>query len=381
MKLGLFNTLVQKDTQRISVHKKSPKQSLVIDKWLFLCIIILSLFGLIMVYDASVAIAIRDFNDKYHFVRDQLRWFGIGVVGLFIFSRIDYHRLKPFVLPMLLVTLLLLLAVFIPGLGVRALGARRWINVGFFIVQPAEIAKLTLILYLSAWLSQPEKGRLLAFLLLLGMVVGLIVLEPDLGTAIIIVGIAVTLYFLSGAPVSHFLTLVPILLIGIGALALLSPYRFSRIHTFVNPDRDPLGASYQINQVLLALGSGGVTGVGIGKSRQKYEYLPEANTDSIFAIIGEEVGYMGALAVIGICVFIIWRGFRIARYAPDPFGRLTALGISLWFGIQTSINLSAMVALIPLTGIPLPLISYGGSSLIILMISFGILLNISRWKT
>ena len=159
MKLGLFNTLVQKDTQRISVHKKSPKQSLVIDKWLFLCIIILSLFGLIMVYDASVAIAIRDFNDKYHFVRDQLRWFGIGVVGLFIFSRIDYHRLKPFVLPMLLVTLLLLLAVFIPGLGVRALGARRWINVGFFIVQPAEIAKLTLILYLSAWLSQPEKKR------------------------------------------------------------------------------------------------------------------------------------------------------------------------------------------------------------------------------
>ena len=211
------------------------------------------------------------------------------------------------------------------------------------------------------------------------MVVGLIVLEPDLGTAVIIVGIAVALYFLSGAPVSHFLALIPVLLICIGALAIFSPYRFSRILTFVNPDRDPLGASYQIKQVLLALGSGGVTGVGIGNSRQKYEYLPEANTDSIFAIIGEEVGYIGALIVISVYLFIVWRGFRIARYAPDPFGRLIALGISIWFGIQTCINLSAMVALIPLTGIPLPLISYGGSSLIILMIAFGILLNISRW--
>lgn len=379
MKLHLFNTILHKNIQRVSVQKKSSKPSHSIDKWLLFFTIILSFFGLIMVYDASVAIAIRDFNDPYHFVRDQVRWLGIGLVSLFIFSRIDYHRLKPLVLPMLLATLFLLLAVFIPGLGVKALGARRWINFDFFIVQPAEIAKLTLILYLSAWLSHPEKGRLFSFLLLLGMIVGLVVLEPDLGTAVIIVGIAVTLYFLSGAPLSHFLTLIPIFLVVIGALAILSPYRFSRIHTFVNPNRDPLGASYQIKQVLLALGSGGVTGVGIGKSRQKYEYLPEANTDSIFAIIGEEVGYIGALAVIGTYVFILWRGFRIARYAPDPFGRFVALGISLWFGIQTSINLSAMTALIPLTGIPLPLISYGGSSLIILMISFGILLNISKW--
>lgn len=371
------------------LHKKvSTEQTRVVknivkphrqDRLLFGAIILLSFFGLIMVYDASVAIAIRDFNDQYHFVRDQLRWLGIGIVSLFIFSRIDYHRLKPFVLPMLLATLLLLLAVFIPGLGIKALGARRWINVGFFIIQPAEIAKLTLILYLSVWLSHPEKGRLWSFLLLVGMVVGLIVLEPDLGTAVIVVGIAVALYFLSGAPLSHFLALIPVLLIGIGVLAIASPYRFSRVLTFVNPERDPLGSSYQIRQVLLALGSGGVTGVGIGKSRQKYEYLPEANTDSIFAIIGEEVGYVGALVVISVYLFIVWRGFRIARHAPDPFGRLVALGISLWFGIQTSINLSAMVVLIPLTGIPLPLISYGGSSLIILMISFGILLNISRW--
>lgn len=339
----------------------------------------MSLFGLIMVYDASVAIAIRDFGDQYHFVRDQMVWFAIGLGSLFIFSQIDYHRFKPLVLPLLLVTILLLLAVFIPGVGIRALGARRWINAGFFIIQPAEIAKLTLVLYLSAWLSRPEKGRLWSFLLLLGMVVGLIVLEPDLGTAVIVVGIAVALYFLSGAPLSHFLALIPVLLICIGVLAIASPYRFSRILTFVNPDRDPLGASYQIRQVLFALGSGGFTGVGIGKSRQKYAYLPEANTDSIFAIIGEEVGFIGALLVIGIFVFILWRGFRIARNAPDPFGRLTALGISLWFGLQACINLAAMTALIPLTGIPLPLISYGGSSLIIFMISFGILLNISRW--
>lgn len=361
---------------RIPKNNHSPHPP---DRWLVGALVLISLFGLIMVYDASVSIAIRDFNDQYHFIKDQIRWLGIGYLALFIFSRIDYRFWKQFVIPILLITFILLIAVFIPGIGVRALGAHRWINLGFFVLQPAEIAKISMILYLSLWFSHVEKGRLISFLLLLGMVVGLVLLEPDLGTSFIIVSIAVSLYFLSGAPISHFLFLLPVLLFGIGLLSIFSPYRLARVLTFLHPESDPLGASYQIRQVLIALGSGGVFGVGFGKSRQKYEYLPEANTDSIFAIIGEETGFVGSIVLLCIMLFVVWRGFRIARHAPDLFGRFTAYGISVWFAIQTCINLGAMVALIPLTGVPLPLISYGGSSLIIFMLSFGILLNISRW--
>ncbi len=208
------------------------------------------------------------------------------------------------------------------------------------------------------------------------MVVGLVLLEPDLGTSIIIVAIAILLYFAAGAPVWHFGIIIPVLAIGVLGLAVLSPYRMARLTTFLHPERDTQGSSYHIHQALLALGSGGWFGVGIGQSRQKYEYLPEANTDSIFAIIGEEIGFIGAIGVILVFIFLCWRGFRIAKRAPDVFGRLLALGITSWIAVQTIINLSAMVALMPLTGVPF--ISYGGSSLIILFAGVGILLNISK---
>lgn len=342
--------------------------------------IILTLFGIVMVYNSSVAIALRDFSDQYHFVREQFRWLVVGFVLFIVTSRIDYHRWYRLALPILVSTLILLVAVFIPGIGVQALGAHRWLNLGFFVFQPAELAKLSLVMYLAAWFSYPEKSRIGAFLLLLGMVVGLVIAEPDLGTAFIILMIAISLYFFSGAPLWQFFLLIPLAALSIGTLAVISPYRMRRILTFFNPQTDPLGASYQIRQVLLALGSGGWWGVGIGKSRQKYEYLPEANTDSIFAIIGEEIGFIGATAVIFLFLFLVWRGFRIARRAPDNFGRFLALGITCWIGIQTVVNLGAMVALIPLTGVPLPLISYGGSSLILTMVGIGILLNISRFR-
>ncbi|MFZ5844868.1 MAG: FtsW/RodA/SpoVE family cell cycle protein, partial [Patescibacteria group bacterium] len=215
---------------------------------------------------------------------------------------------------------------------------------------------------------------------LLAMVVGLVIAEPDLGTAVVIIATAVVLYFLSGAPIPHLLVLVPLLVGGVVILAVISPYRLSRLVTFLNPESDPLGSSYQIRQALLGLGSGGFWGVGIGKSRQKFEYLPEANTDSIFAIIGEEVGFLGATLLILLFWLLVWRGFRIGRMAPDQFGRLLALGISSWIGIQTAINLAANVALVPLTGIPLPLISYGGSSLIVVLAALGIVANISRHR-
>lgn len=347
---------------------------------MLVAVVVLSLFGILMVYDSSVAIAIRDFGNQYYYLRDQLKWLGVGFAALTVFSFIDYHRWYKIALPILVVTLLLLLAVFLPGIGIRALGAHRWINFGFFVLQPAELAKLALVIYLSAWFSFRERKRLTAFVLLVSMVVGLVLLEPDLGTSVIIVAIALLLYFSSGAPVLHFAAIIPVLVAGVLVLSIMSPYRMARLTTFLHPDRDPLGSSYHIRQVLLGLGSGGWFGVGIGQSRQKYEYLPEANTDSIFAIIGEETGFVGSTAVILMFVFASWRGFRIAKRARDGFGRLLAIGITSWISLQTIINLSAMVALLPLTGVPLPFISYGGSSLIIMLAAVGIVLNISRVK-
>lgn len=348
------------------------------DRLMLLAVVVLSLFGILMVYDSSVAIAIRDFGNQYYYLRDQLKWLVVGFAALTIFSFIDYHYLYKIALPMLLGTLVLLLAVFLPGIGIRALGAYRWINFGFFVLQPAELAKLALVIYLSAWFTVRERERLLAFVLLVAMVVGLVLLEPDLGTSIIIVTIALILYFSSGAPILNFAIIIPVLVAGILGLAIISPYRMARLTTFLHPEQDPLGSSYHIRQALLGLGSGGWFGVGIGQSRQKYEYLPEANTDSIFAIIGEETGYVGGVAVILMFMFASWRGFRIAKRAPDRFGRMLAIGVTSWISVQTIINLSAMVALMPLTGVPLPFVSYGGSSLIIMLVAVGILLNISK---
>jgi cell division protein FtsW len=309
-----------------------------------------------------------------------LKWLVIGTIGFLISSKIPYRFWYRMAVPALIGTLLLLIAVFLPGIGVHALGANRWVNFGFFVLQPAELAKLVMVLYLSAWFSKQEKSRLGAFLLLLGMVAGLVILEPDLGTTIVIVCISLWLYFFSGAPLVHFGFLVPLVMVAVIVLAVASPYRAQRIMTFMNPEHDPQGSSYQIRQVLLGLGSGGWSGVGIGKSRQKYEYLPEANTDAILAIIGEEVGFVGTAMVVFGFLFIVSRGYRIAARTKDTFGRLVALGISSWVASQACINISAMVALVPLTGVPLPFVSYGGSSMILLLFAMGIVNNISTYR-
>jgi cell division protein FtsW len=351
------------------------------DRWLLVATVILATVGILMVYDSSVAIALRDFGDPYYFVREQVKWLVLGFLGFAIFSRFPYSIFRQFAVPIIVGTLVLLLAVFIPGFGIHALGARRWLNFGLFVVQPAELAKLAMVIYLSAWFSTKEKGRLGAFLLLTGMVVGLVLLEPDMGTATTILLTALSLYFLSGAPIGHFLTIIPLLLVGLGGLAIAQPYRLRRVTTFLNPDLDPLGSSYQIRQILLALGSGGLFGVGLGKSRQKYEYLPEANTDSIFAILGEETGFIGATIVILLFLFLVWRCFKIARRIQDPFGKLLALGVGSWIGIQSFVNIGSMVAIMPLTGVPLPLISYGGSNLVITLGALGMVYNISKKNT
>ncbi|MCL5411687.1 MAG: putative lipid II flippase FtsW [Patescibacteria group bacterium] len=336
----------------------------------------LVIFGVVMVYDASVVSAYRDFADKYYYLKNQLVWLVLGLIALVVVSQIDYHlweRLSPL---LLFGALVLLLAVLIPGLGVKAYGAQRWLQLGPVRLQPSEMIKLGYILYLSAWLSR--KIKLVPFLVVTGFLIGIVLIQKDLGTATIIGSIGFATYFISGASLWQFSLLLPAAAVGGGFFILSSSYRAKRLFTFLDPTKDPLGSSYHINQVLIALGSGGLLGLGLGESRQKYEYLPEVTTDSIFAVIGEELGFIGAIILISIFILLIYRGFKIAQKAPDKFGQLVAGGITSWIAAQAFINLAAMAALIPLTGVPLPFISYGGSALVTTMIGVGILLNISK---
>jgi len=348
------------------------------DLFLLVAVLGLTIFGLFMIYDASSYVAFRDFGDKYRYIKDQLSWAVLGIAGMFIVSLFDYKKYYNLALPILIGSILLLVMVFVPGLGVNLLGARRWINLGFTLLQPSEFAKLALTIYLAAWFSIKEKGRFLAFLLLIGLILLLIMLQPDMGTAIIILGEAVVMYFLSGGSIWHLLSLAPVVLVGGLGLILFEPYRAKRLMTFLNPNQGVQTSSYHLRQILIALGSGGIFGVGIGNSLQKYAYLPESTTDSIFAIIAEELGLVGGIILILVLLFIIYRGFYIAVHAKDNFGKLLAGGITSVIAIQTIVNLGAQTALLPLTGVPLPFISYGGSALIVNLVSVGILLNISR---
>ena len=355
---------------------KRAKKS--IDWSLFWLAIGLTIFGLIMVYNASVVEAYRDFLDKYYYVKYQAVWALLGILVMVSLSFFNYKNLKKLSPLLFFINIIFLILVLIPGIGLKMKGASRWISLGSFSFQPAELVKPTLTLYLAYLFSR--KKSLLHFVFLTGIVAGLIMLQPDLGTTILILLTAFLIYFVAGASI---LELFPIALGGflLGlCLILTSSYRKSRLLTFLNPMRDPLGASYHIRQVLIALGSGGGFGIGLGQSRQKYEYLPEATTDSIFAIIAEETGFVGAAIIILVFLMVIYRGFAIAQDAPDQFSRLLATGITCWLAVQIMLNLATMVALVPLTGVPLPFISYGGSSLIVALAGVGILLNISKFQ-
>jgi len=329
-----------------------------------------------MVYNASVVEADRDFGDKFYYLKFQAVWAIVGLLGLYLFSRVDYHIFKKIGLPLFILNLFLLILVLIPGIGLKTKGARRWFDFGPFTFQPTETLKTIFALYLASWLS--KKRPFLPFIFLLIVVLGLIIAQPDLGTAIIVVSAALLVYFISGADLLPFLGITALaLVLGLG-LIFISPYRKTRLLTLFDPRGDPLGSSYHIRQILLALGSGGIWGRGLGQSRQKYQYLPEATADSIFAVVAEETGFIGAAVLVFTLLLLIWQGLSIAQKAPDMFGRLLAAGITSWLAVQTFINLAGMVKLVPLTGVPLPFISYGGSSLVITLISMGILLNISR---
>lgn len=349
-----------------------------IDAVLLAVVVLLTLFGLFMIFDASSFIAFRDFGDKFHYIKEQTRWAALGFAGLLFFSFFDYKKFYSLSLPLLVMALTLLVLVFIPGVSVHALGASRWINTGLFTLQPAEFVKFALAIYLSAWFSKKEKGRMPAFLLLLGLVIGLIMLQPDMGTASIILFEALMAYFLSGGSILLLFSLFPVVVLGGYILIKLEPYRLSRLTAFMSPLESLSSSSYHVKQILIALGMGGITGVGLGNSLQKYAYLPENTTDSIFAIIAEELGFLGSIVLIAVYIVFIWRGFRIAAMAKDQFGRLLAGTLISFLSIQILMNLAAQTALIPLTGIPLPFISYGGSSLVVDLCAVGVLLNIGK---
>ncbi|MFH1186695.1 MAG: putative peptidoglycan glycosyltransferase FtsW [Candidatus Levyibacteriota bacterium] len=349
-----------------------------IDIPLLLTTIFLTFFGLFMIYDVSSFVAFRDFLDKYHYLKEQSFWIILGFASLVFFTFFNYKRFYNLALPILVVALVSLLMVFIPGLGVSFLGAKRWVDLGFTLFQPSEFIKLALAIYLSAWFSTKEKGRFWAFLLLIGFVLFLVMLQPDMGTAIIILLEALIIFFLSGGRVIYIIFLAPVLTFLGYILIKIAPYRATRLATFLNFNSSPDAFSYHVKQILISLGSGGLIGVGFGNSLQKYAYLPENTTDSIFAIVGEELGFIGATFIIGLFVVIIWRGFYIAINAKDLFGKLLAGGITSLLAFQILINLAAQTALLPLTGVPLPFISYGGSALIMNLSAIGILLNIGR---
>lgn len=345
---------------------------------LFLIVLSLTLFGLLMIYNSSSVIAYNLFGDKYKFIRDQMVWCTLGFGALYFFYKLDYRTLYNLALPALLAALGLLILVFVPGIGAGALGANRWVDFGFFSLQPAEFVKLGLSLYLAAWFSHKEKGRLSSFILLMGAILFLVMMEPDLGTASIILFESAVVYFLSGGSLKTFFFAAPIIAIGGFLYVISAPYRLSRLTSFLNLGNSIETTSYHVKQILIALGSGGILGLGVGNSIQKYAYLPENVTDSIFPIIAEEFGFIGAVVLILVYIAFIWRGIFIASKARDTFGKLLAGGIISFIGIQAVINLSAMTALVPLTGVPLPFISYGGSALVIDLSAIGILLNIRK---
>lgn len=350
-----------------------------IDRNLFVLILVFVFLGLVFIADASAPQSLNLFNDKFYFFKQQLIWAGIGLVSFFIFSKVNYSFWENIATPFFFLTIVLLIIVLFPDLGFTALGARRWIPLGFFSIQPSELVKLSLCIFLAKVASK-KKGAVSYFLPLI-VVAGLIMLQPDLGTTLVIAVIGFSEIFVSNINLLYFFGAGIIGSLGTLGLILLSPYRKDRLLTFLETTHDPLGKSYHIRQILIALGSGGLTGVGLGASRQKYSFLPESSTDSIFAVIAEELGLIGAATLILLFAYFVFLGLKIAKNAPNVFSSTLATGITAWVGGQAFLNIASMVAVVPLTGVPLPFVSYGGSSLVMILSACGILLNIAKYAT
>ncbi len=358
----------------------APDYGLIVITLALLCI------GIVMVYSASLVASYAQFGDQTYFFQRQLLWSGLGVVVMFLFMRVPYTWWRQMSFPCLLVSIVLLVLVLIPGFGTTALGATRWIRVaGIPVGQPSELCKVTLAIYMAAWLS--SKGRrvrefwygLIPFVAVVGLVVALVMRQPDMGTAVVIVGTAAIIFFVAGASL---LQLVPVGLLGGAGMAFLavqSSYRHSRLTAFMDPWAHPEDTGYHVIQSLIALGAGGVRGLGLGDSRQKFGLLPFPYTDSIFAVIGEELGLVGCSIVLTLFLLLAYRGLKTAWRAPDRFGSLLAIGISCQMAMQAFLNIAVVTSTVPFTGITLPFVSYGGSSMLVSFGAMGILLNVTKF--
>jgi cell division protein FtsW len=352
---------------------------------LLLAVMALTAIGIVMVYSASSVRSYISSADPAAQGLEQLVWAGIGLTGLVVAMRIDFRHLRYLAIPIYVITLALLVAVLIPGIGAEINGSRRWIVIpGVGTLQPAEFAKLAVVLYLAHWLDR--RGRavrsfwngLIPFTMLVAPGFFLIAAEPDLGTAGVYIVVATSIFFMAGANMLYLGAITAAVAGAAWLMVSATAYQLERVNTFLDPFRDPLGSGYNTIQALLALGLGGLTGLGLGESRQKFLYLPAPSTDFIFAIIGEEWGLVGTLTVVALFVVIAVQGYRIAIRAPDTFSGLVACGITTWLVVQACINMMVVTALLPVTGIPLPFISAGGSALTINLAAVGILLSISR---
>jgi cell division protein FtsW len=353
------------------------------DRALLLAVGTLAAFGLVMVFSASEVQGWLWFHNAAYYFERQLIWLALGVALLWASAHVDYHRLRRLALPLAIAALALLIVVLLPHVGVEVNGARRWLRLGPMQMQPAELAKVAAIVFMALWLERHRErlGSLedgvLPYLALLGLITLLVILERDLGTTLIIAAILLSQFLVAGGRKRHVLLLALIVGLCVYLFIRMEPYRLHRIVAFFDPWADPLNTGFQAVQSVLALGSGGVFGVGLGQSIQKYQWLPFAHTDFIFAIVGEETGLIGTSAVLGLFGLFAYRGYRIALKAPDAFGSLLACGVTTWIAFQALVNIAAVTVTLPTTGVPLPFISYGGSSLAITLLAVGILINVS----
>ncbi|RPF56079.1 stage V sporulation protein E [Aquisalibacillus elongatus] len=358
-----------------------------LDYVLLTAVILLLLIGVLMVYSASSVWSDYKFDDPNFYLKRQLLFAVVGLIGIWVMVKIPYFKWVNWAVTIYILCILLLIALFIPGIGMVRGGANSWIGVGAFSIQPSEFMKLGLILLFAKMLPTKQHDLPMLFkgflpmLLLIIFPFGLIMLQPDLGTGLVLVLTGMLILFVTGAKINHFIGLAVMGLVALAGLIISAPYRISRIQAFLNPWEDPLGDGFQIIQSLYAIGPGGLMGLGFGNSMQKYFYLPEPQTDFIFSVIAEELGLIGGSFILFLFLVVVWRGILISVHAQDHSASILAFGITSMIVIQVMINISVVIGLIPVTGITLPLLSYGGSSLTLTLLSIGILLNISRYAT
>ena len=351
---------------------------------LFLSVISLVLLGLVMALSATAAPSLSGTNSAWSLFKSQAMWLGVGLVALLVLLRVDYHRWKRLAPLGLGLSLVLLALTALPGVGLSANGARRWLGVGGFVFQPSELAKVALIVFVADLLSRPDRhiedtrSTLQPTLIVTAVMSTLLMLQPHLGATLLVTGVALTMLYFAGARISH---LIAVVAVGAAVTPLLithSPWRRARMLGFLDPWADPYGNGYQTLKSLHAMASGGLDGLGLGAGRAKWGFLPYAHTDFIFAVIGEELGMIGSLFVVLLYVAIAAAGLGVALRAPDRFGMLLAVGVTSWIILQATLNMGAVLAIFPVVGITLPLLSFGGTSLVATLAAIGVLLNVAR---